>query len=155
MNIRNIHKNDVDIIAKYEVDISKISFGNDAITDLQFHRNKILKSIADEKDGMLVLCDGNIIIGWLWMTKKINYLSGDNYINFKSFYIEEKYRGEKYADILLKKGIEFAYSNTAKYIVGKVNIENMPMRLMYKKFGFNPTHLTMELKLGDLTNNED
>ena len=81
------------------------------------------------------------------MTNKINYLSGANYINFKSFYIEEIARGEKYTNLLLEKGIEFACEKKAKYIVGKVNINNVPMRLIYKKFGFTPTHLTMELKL--------
>ena len=147
MEIRSIQESDIEKIALYELEISKISFGIDAITDIDFHKKKISKAIPAEKDGMLVLCENNIIIGWLWMTNKINYLSGANYINFKSFYIEEIARGEKYTNLLLEKGIEFAYEKKAKYIVGKVNINNVPMRLIYKKFGFTPTHLTMELKL--------
>lgn len=155
MNIRSIDEKDLDTIAKYEIDISKISFGEDAITDLKFHKNKLLKAMESKKDGMYVMFNENEIIGWLWMTKKTNYISGDDYINFKSFYINEKFRGDSYIDVLLQKGIEFAYINKAKYIVGKVNIENISMRLIYKKFGFKPTHLTMELKLGVLKENEN
>lgn len=158
MEIRSIQESDVEKIAVYKVEISKISFGTDAITDIEFHKKKILKAMLIEKEGMLVLHDKNIICGWLWMSNKTNYLSRDNYINFKSFYIEEKYRGEKYTNFLLEKGIEFAYEKKAKYIVGKVNINNMPMRIVYKKFGFSATHLTMELKLGNLEDskrNED
>lgn len=147
MEIRNIEESDIEKIASYELEISKISFGADAITDKDFHKKKLSKAIDTEKDGMLVLCEDSRVIGWLWMTNKINYLSGDNYINFKSFYIEKDERGKQYANFLLEKGIEFAYKKDAKYIVGKVNIKNVPMRLIYKKFGFNPTHLTMELKL--------
>ena len=147
--IRTIENKDVDQISYFEKEISEISFEEDAITDIEFHRKKLINAMTKEKEGMLVLCKNSDIIGWLWMTPKKNSITEEKYINFKSFYIVEKYRGKEMTDLLMKKGIEFAKSKYAKYIVGKVNIKNLPMRTVYKEFGFNPTHISMELKIKD------
>ncbi len=36
-NMREIKKDDFEAVAKFEIEISKISFGDRAITDLEFH----------------------------------------------------------------------------------------------------------------------
>lgn len=155
MVIKEIEKEDIEQIASFEQEISEISFGEDAIIDIQFHKKKIIKAMNSERDGMFVLHEGKEIIGWLWMAIKTNYLTEEKYINFKSFYINKDYRGEEYTNILMQKGIDYAKKNNVKYVVGKVNINNFSMRLIYSKFGFEPTHLTMELKMKDDDSNEN
>ena len=153
MIIEEIKEEDIEKIALMEKEISIISFGEDAILDIEFHKKKILKALDKEKSGMLVLKENNKIAGWLWMAVKCNYLTEEKYINFKSLYIDKEFRGDKYTEALVQRGIKFAEDNKAKHIVGKVNINNLPMRLIYKKFGFKPTHLTMELKMEDTNEN--
>jgi L-amino acid N-acyltransferase YncA len=146
MKIRIIEPGDVPVLAKYECEISLISFQEEAITDLEFHQQKILKAIPKEREGMLVLDNGGEICGWLWMALKTNSLTNEKYVNFKSFYIKEAYRGSEYVDQLLEKGIHDCRKMGANSIVGKVHAKNLPMRILYKNHGFEPTHLTMELK---------
>lgn len=87
-------------VAQYEKEISIISFGADAITDLEFHKKELMNSLIKEKDGMLVLEGNNEICGWLWMAVKTNSSTTEKYVNFKSFYIKENYRGTEYANVL-------------------------------------------------------
>lgn len=145
--IRGLQEQDVDCIANFEIQISVISFGDKAIIDHEFHKKKILTS--KDKSGMLVIStdDSNEILGWLWMEKKKNSLTGEIYINFKSFYIAESIRGNAIVDTLLEKGVEFSKVCGASYIVGKVHANNIPMRSLYKNHSFLPTHITMELNL--------
>ena len=149
--IRKINDSDIDTVANYEVEISKISFADKAIIDCDFYRKKI--SMAKEKSGMMVISDDdtNEVLGWLWMEKKRNSLTGEVYINFKSFYIQEKIRGRKIVDELLDAGIAYAKQCKASYIVGKVHSKNIAMRYLYKNHNFSPTHITMEM---DLTEDE-
>jgi L-amino acid N-acyltransferase YncA len=146
MKIRTIEPEDVPVLAEYESEISLISFQEEAITDPEFHQQKILKAIPKEKEGMLVLDNDGEICGWLWMAMKTNSLTGEKYVNFRSFYIKEAYRGSEFVGQLLEKGINDCLKLGAKSIVGKVHAKNLPMRALYKSHGFEPTHLTMELK---------
>lgn len=147
MKIRTIEPGDVPVLAEYESEISLISFQEEAITDLEFHRQRILKAISKEREGMLVLDNAGEICGWLWMAMKTNSLTDEKYVNFRSFFIKEAYRGSEYVDQLLEKGITDCRKMGAKSIVGKVHAKNLPMRALYKNHGFEPTHLTMEIKL--------
>ncbi|MCY9513734.1 GNAT family N-acetyltransferase [Paenibacillus apiarius] len=149
MPIREMEPNDVATIAKFETDISVISFGEDAITDPQFHAKKLEKALRYEKKGMLVLeVDGNIA-GWMWITPRENSVTKETYANFKSFYIEASYRGTDHVDELFEAGMAYCKGEGAVHIIGKVHVSNLPMRLLYKKYGFKPTHLTMELFSGE------
>ena len=51
MKIRPITTQDVPTIAEYEKEISLISFGDEAITDLVFHQQKLTKAMPKEDDG--------------------------------------------------------------------------------------------------------
>lgn len=145
--IRGMHECDVERIVDFEINISVISFGEKAITNRDFQRRKILS--AKDKSGMMVISSGDSqkVFGWLWMEKKKNSLTGETYINFKSFYIAEEMRGNELVDALFEKGIEYSKSRGASYIVGKVHAQNLPMRALYKNHCFLPTHITMELSL--------
>nr|WP_150959480.1 GNAT family N-acetyltransferase [Aneurinibacillus sp. XH2] len=144
MKIRTIQESDLEIIAEYEKEISVISFGSEAVTDLEFHRRKLAKAIPQEQQGMLVAEMEGQSAGWLWMTPKVNFVTKEKYIMFKSFYIAEPYRGSACAEALLDAGMRFCREQGAKRIVGHVHVSNLPMRVLYKNYGFEPTHLTME-----------
>lgn len=145
--IRHITETDFHSIAQIEIEISKISFQEEAIIDPEFHKKKIADSFHKDNQGMFVIAEDRTVLGWLWMDKKSNYLTKETYINFRSFYISETLRGSEYVDGLMKKGLDYAKSIQAKHIVGKVHVDNLPMRAVYKNHGFQPTHITMELDL--------
>ena len=71
--IRPIKISDYNEIANFEVEISRISFREKAITDPEFHRKKIER--AKDKSGMMVISSENDgVLGWMWMEKKQNSL---------------------------------------------------------------------------------
>lgn len=43
-NMREIKEEDFEAVAKFEIEISEISFGEKAITDLEFHCKKLAKA---------------------------------------------------------------------------------------------------------------
>ncbi|WP_239551531.1 GNAT family N-acetyltransferase [Paenibacillus elgii] len=149
MNIRPIKQEDVAQVAEFEKEISVISFGSEAVTDLEFHRRKLEKAIPREQEGMLVLELEGRVAGWLWMTLKENFVTKENYIQFKSFYAAESCRGTEAVTALFEAGMDFAGRRKARRIVGHVHVSNLPMRALYKNYGFAPTHLTMEYKVQD------
>lgn len=144
--IRNAIESDFDTLALFEVEISKISFGEKAITDREFHKKKIEKT-KDRTGMMVIVSEKQEVLGWLWMIKKKNSLTEEKYINFKSFYISPLLRGEPIVDELMTKGIEYAEESGAEYIVGNVNVNNIAMRSIYCNFDFVPMHITMQLDL--------
>lgn len=144
MKIRSIELSDIPTLAKFEKEIALISFGEEAIIDQGFHEKKIKKALPKEKKGMLVLEVDGVVAGWLWMATKKNYLSQEKYVSFKSFYIAEPYRGTEYVKELMDAGMAFCRGEGGKKIIGKVNVKNLPMQIVYKNYGFIPTHVTME-----------
>lgn len=151
--IRNATEDDFDALAAFEVEISKISFGKKAITDKQFHKKKLEK--AKKHTGMMVIeSEKKEILGWLWMIKRINSLTEEKYISFKSFYISPLLRGNPIVDELMTKGIRYAEEGGAEYIVGDVNVNNIAMRSLYCNYNFVPMHLTMQLDLNKSEENE-
>lgn len=146
INIRPIKESDILTIAEFEKEICIISFGDTAVTDLDVHQKKLLKSYKKNPEGMFVLTVDKKIAGWLWMDEKINFLTNEKYINFRSFYIEKEFQGSELTGELMKFAMEFCKSVQANIVVGKVFIDNISMRALYKEFGFKPTHLTMEYK---------
>ena len=144
--IRQMQLEDVDALADMEIGIAEISFGDGAIRDAEFHKKRILSAFMKDPGGMLVLEYGGDALGWLWMDKRENYLTGECYINFRSFYISEKIRGQGQTEALLRKGLEYCKSVNAERITGKVHADNLPMRAIYKSLGFKPTHITMEME---------
>jgi RimJ/RimL family protein N-acetyltransferase len=142
MEIRAIEEKDLDQLAEFECEIAVISFGEEAVTDAVYHKKRIRKAMEKSLEGMLVLAEGDNVLGWLWMSLQTNSVSGEQYINFRSFYAKA---GEsRYSEALMQAGMDYAKSTPATRIVGKTFVSNLPMRLLYQKFHFQPTHITME-----------
>ena len=144
MIIRQVEARDLAEIAKWEREISQISFGDEAITDLTFHLNKLEKAMIRERSGMLVLDIEGCAAGWMWMAFRVNSVTQEPYMQFRSFYISEPFRGTAGVDKLFEAGISFTKQKGVQRIVGHVHVHNLPMRTLYKKYGFMPTHVTME-----------
>lgn len=146
--VRMISRDDLDIVAEMEIEISKISFKDNAIIDRDFHVKKLSKAMEKNNGlGMLIYECNNRILGWLWMDIKKNFLTNEIYANFKSFFVDKSISGTKIVEEFMGYGVSYAKKMEAKYIVGKVHVSNLAMRALYKNGGFQPTHLTMELKL--------
>ena len=146
VSVRRIRESDISSLAAFEAEISRISFGGEAITDAAFHEKRIRKGMKEIDGGMFVMADGDSVCGWLWMEERTNFLTHETYANFRSLYLTEGYRDGRAADELMRVGMEYCRGIKAKSITGKVHIQNMPMRALYKRFGFQASHLTMEYK---------
>ena len=146
--IRAAAPGDITVLAKFESEISLISFGDEAVTDLEHHEKRLRKSMSQHPEGMFVLESENEVIGWLWMDMKTNFITGEAYANFRSFYIAEDFRGGGGAELLLSHGLNWCGQKNARRVVGKVHTGNLPMRVLYRKYGFEATHVTMERDMG-------
>jgi RimJ/RimL family protein N-acetyltransferase len=155
MIIRGIKEEDLDALAGFESEIAVISFGDEAVTDLGHHKKKIRKSMEKSSDGMLVLEDEGEVRGWLWMGLQTNSVSLEKYINFRSFYVKNSGKDTGYSEALMKCGIKYACGTGAARVVGKTFVSNLPMRLLYRKFHFKPTHLTMEYVIPNKKDGQD
>ena len=146
--IRNLDVKDIDIVAMYEKEISKISFQKDAITDIKFHRKKLIKALENEKYGMFVLCDDkNKVIGCLWLNIKKNSITNEKYIDLKSIYIDKKYRNYGYAKRLIKYTYKFARKYNIYKVVAKINYKNKKIKKLLLNNNFTEKHITMELNV--------
>lgn len=146
MTIRWINVNDVQEIAGWEREIAILSFGEEAVTDIAFHVRKLEKAMPRERSGMFVWEMDECLAGWMWMSSRVNSVTQEAYMQFRSFYVREAYRGTSGVDGLFETGIQWAANEGCRHIVGHVHVHNLPMRALYKKYGFAPTHLTMEYR---------
>jgi len=145
--VRLAEEKDLDVLAEFEVEIARISFDEDAVVDPQMHRNKLAKALRRGREGMLVAVDDSgRPVGWLWIALNHNFLTGARYANFRSLAVAPIPERSQVGELLLKGGLDYADRTGATEVVGKVHLRNAPMRVLYRKFGFEATHLTMRRK---------
>lgn len=145
--IREAAESDITQLAEFEAEIAAISFGDEAVTDPAQHVKKLRRSFEKGEDITLVLADGAHVLGWLWIAVNTNMFTQDRYANFRSFALAPEVRGSEWGETLFKAGLKEVRDEGVSRIVGKVHVENLPMRLLYKQLGFKPQHVTMELKI--------
>lgn len=154
MLIRAMSKEDIPQVAAFEAEIAAISFGSEAVTNPLEHIPKITRALAKGRDIMMVLSEAEKVMGWLWISINTNMFTGDLYANFRSFALHPQIRGSEYGQQLFAAGLEKVTKvGGVSKVVGKVHVDNIPMRLLYKQLGFAPVHLTMELSLSDKSTN--
>lgn len=146
-HVRRAGDADIPQIAEFEAEIAAISFGEEAVTDPAQHVKKLRRSLEKGEDIALVLADGERVVGWLWVAVNTNMFTQDRYANFRSFALAPEVRGGTWGETLFMAGLEDIKKEGVSRIVGKVHVENLPMRLLYKQLGFRPQHLTMELRV--------
>ncbi len=140
---------DLPAIVAFEIEIARISFPDDPVVDPEVHRKKLLKAIERDREGMFVAEEsGNgEIVGWLWVALNINFLTGERYATFRSLATRHSPDGAEIADAIFTTGIDYAQSKGIIEITGKVHVNNVAMRVIYRKFGFEAEHLTMKKRV--------
>jgi ribosomal protein S18 acetylase RimI-like enzyme len=144
--IRGPNETDLDSLVGFEIEIARISFPDDPVVDPDVHRKKLQKARERDQEGMFVAeeRDTHKVVGWLWVALNVNFLTGDNYANFRSLAVLPGPDSAQVAELLFAHGIQYAKQKGVSEITGKVHVSNVSMRVIYRKFGFRAEHITMK-----------
>ncbi|SHI22834.1 Predicted methyltransferase [Streptomyces sp. 3214.6] len=146
--IRQADERDLPAIGRFEAEIARVSFGEDAIDDPERWASRLGRAMEKSKEGMIVAHGpGEEPVGWCWVSINQNAMTGDRYANFRSLAVSPVDNRSDVAELLLTAGLEFCLTNGITEVVGRVHVGNVPMRTVYRKFGFDPTSLSMKLFL--------
>jgi ribosomal protein S18 acetylase RimI-like enzyme len=146
--VRNAQEPDLDELARFEVGIAEVSFGEDAVTDPAVHRERLREALHQDPDGMFVAVDADgRVLGWLWFAAKTNFVTGERYANFRSFAVAPVSDRDAIAEALFARGLQHADALGLTEIIGKVHVDNRPMRVLYRRNGFTPVYLTVRRRL--------
>jgi L-amino acid N-acyltransferase YncA len=149
--IRAAQEADLDAIAGFEIDIAKVSFADEAITDPALHRRRVTGSLGKPGEITLVAVaagDGPAdVVGWAWLSPRTNSLTGAKYGNFRSLAVADIPARSGVGELLLAAVLAAAEQAGLVQLTGKVHAGNLGMRALYRKFGFEAAHLTMEKRL--------
>jgi ribosomal protein S18 acetylase RimI-like enzyme len=149
--VRPAGENDLDAIAAFEVDIARVSFGDEAITDAAFHRRRVAAAMGKAGQTALVAVAADAPgepLGWAWLSGRTNSLTGERYGNFRSLAVREGADRGAIGEMLMSAVLEAAHQSGLTHLSGKVSATNTGMRALYRAFGFTATHLTMEKRTG-------
>jgi ribosomal protein S18 acetylase RimI-like enzyme len=144
--VRAARPGDLDALARFEADIARVSFGDDAVVDLDVHRKKLTRAMEKDPRGMFAADAADRVAGWLWVSLNTNFVTGDRYANFRSLAIDEADRGSELPELLLDAGLRFACDEGATEVTGRVHVGNEAMRTIYRKFGFEASYLVLRRK---------
>jgi len=149
--VRPAGDGDLDAIAAFEVGIARVSFGTEAITDLAFHRRRVAAALGKPGEITLIAADAATPaepVGWAWLSARTNSLTGERYGNFRSLAVADVAERGMVGELLMSAVLDAAEHARFTHLSGKVNAANLPMRALYRAFGFTATHLTMEKRTG-------
>ena len=159
--IRAAAEGDLDAIAEFEIEIAKVSFSDEAITDPALHRRRVSGSLGKPGEIMLVAVAARpgsrsetgsgdareAPAGWAWLSPRTNSLTGARYGNFRSLAVADIPDRSHVGELLLAAVLAAAADAGLTQLTGKVHARNLGMRALYRKFGFEAAHLTMEKRL--------
>ena len=164
--IRPAREGDLDVLAGFEIDIARASFGDEAIEDAALHRKRVaaalgrpgevtLVAVAVQGDGDRDAMKGEgeaggegAPVGWAWLSGRTNSLTGARYGNFRSLATADVPGRGTVAELLMAAVVQAAAQAGYTHLTGKTHARNLGMRALYRKFGFEATHLTMEWRPG-------
>jgi L-amino acid N-acyltransferase YncA len=145
--IRPAMDGDLDALVDYEIEIARISFGDEAVTDPALHRRRITGSLGKPDEVTLVAERDGAVVGWIWLSGRTNSLTGDRYGNLRSLATSDVPGRGAVAELLLDAALSAARDRGVSEVVGKVHMRNVNMRAVYAKFGFAAEHLSMRKAL--------
>ncbi len=145
--IRPAAVDDLDVLVGYEIEIARISFGDEAVTDPALHRRRITGSLGKPDEVTLVAERDGAVVGWVWLSGRTNSLTGDRYGNLRSLATSDVPGRGAVAELLLDAALSAARDRGVSEVVGKVHMRNVNMRAVYAKFGFAAEHLSMRKAL--------
>jgi len=155
--IRPARESDLDVIAGFEIDIARVSFGAEAIEDPALHRKRVAAALGKPGEVTLVAVAlvteapaaetyqrAGVPVGWAWLSGRTNSLTGARYGNFRSLATADIPGRAEAAELLMAAVLRAADDAGYTHLTGKTHARNLGMRALYRKFGFEATHLTME-----------
>jgi L-amino acid N-acyltransferase YncA len=148
--IRTATALDLDAIAGFEVEIAQVSFGDEAVTDTALHRRRVGAALGKPGEVTLVAAAEaapDQPVGWAWLSGRTNSLTGARYGNFRSLAVADVPGRSQVGELLLAAVLAAADDAGLRQLTGKVHASNLGMRALYRKFGFEATHVTMEKRL--------
>ena len=145
--IRPATDGDLDALVDYEIEIARISFGDEAVTDPALHRRRITGSLGKPDEVTLVAERDGAVVGWVWLSGRTNSLTGDRYGNLRSLATSDVPGRGAVAELLLDAALSAARDRGVSEVVGKVHMRNVNMGAVYAKFGFAAEHLSMRKAL--------
>jgi len=83
-------------------------------------------------------------VGWAWLSARTNSLTGARYGNFRSLATADVPGRAQVAELLMRAVLEASDQAGFVHLTGKVHATNLGMRALYRKFGFEAAHITME-----------
>jgi len=180
--IRPARESDLDVIAGFEIDIARVSFGAEAIEDPALHRKRVAAALGKPGEVTLVAVAlvteapaaeasvaeaplgetyhraeapaaetyqrAGVPVGWAWLSGRTNSLTGARYGNFRSLATADIPGRAEAAELLMAAVLRAADEAGYTHLTGKTHTSNLGMRALYRKFGFEATHLTMEWRPG-------
>ena len=155
--IRPAREDDLDVIAGFEIEIARVSFGAEAIEDPALHRKRVAAALGKPGEVTLVAVtvkgDGEaggaaVPVGWAWLSGRTNSLTGARYGNFRSLATADVPGRAEAGELLMAAVLRAADEAGYTHLTGKTHARNLGMRALYRKFGFEATHLTMERRPG-------
>lgn len=152
--IRDATEADLDAIAGFEIEIARASFGAEAIEDAALHRKRAAAALGKPGEITLVAVlpeQPAVPAGWAWLSGRTNSLTGARYGNFRSLATADVPGRSEAAELLMTAVLQAARDAGYEHLTGKVHARNVGMRALYRKFGFEATHLTMEWRPGGET----
>jgi ribosomal protein S18 acetylase RimI-like enzyme len=147
--IRDAREQDLDAIVAFEIEIARISFGESAVEDPVVHRKRVAEALGKEREGTFVAAQDQVL-GWVWISLRKNFLTGEQYGFLRSLAVAEHARGTDVAEALLERAMAFGAEHGVGEVTGKVHVSNAAMRVAYRAAGFAPEHLTMRRVLRPL-----
>lgn len=149
--IREARPEDLDTIASFETEIARVSFGDEAVTDTALHKRRVSAALGAPGEITLVAVaeagpEGETVpppVGWAWLSGRTNSLTGARYGNFRSLAVADVPGRSQIGELLLAAVLDAARAGGLRQLTGKVHARNLGMRTLYRKFGFEATHLTM------------
>ena len=138
---------DLDMLVGYEIEIARISFGDEAVTDPALHRKRITGSLGKPDEITLVVGRNGAVVGWVWLSGRTNSLTGNRYGNLRSLATSDVPGRSAVAELLLEAALAAARERGVSEVVGKVHMRNVNMRAVYAKLGFAAEHLSMRKAL--------
>jgi L-amino acid N-acyltransferase YncA len=145
--VRPAGEADLDAITAFEIDIARVSFGDEAIEDPALHRKRVAGALGKPGEITLVAvaeAAPGQPLGWAWLSGRTNSLTGARYGNFRSLATADVPDRSQLAELLLDAVLRAADEAGFTQLTGKVHARNVGMRAVYRKFGFEATHITME-----------
>ena len=156
--VREATADDLDAIAGFESEIAQVSFGDEAVTDAGLHRRRVGGALGKPGEITLVAAAQTAPgrpVGWAWLSGRTNSLTGARYGNFRSLAVADVPGRSQIGELLLAAVLRAAGDAGLRQLTGKVHAGNLGMRALYRKFGFEAAHVTMEKRLAGTDPEDD